>query len=145
MKENLSKILKLLFKEYPNPECALIHENAFELLIATILSAQCTDERVNKITPALFKIAGTPELMNKISHDKLEKLIHSAGFYKNKAKSIKGAAKAIVENYDGDVPNSMEELIKLPGVGRKTGNVVLGTIWKISEGIVCLLYTSRCV
>jgi endonuclease-3 len=113
-----------LAAEYPDAECALRHDNVFELLVATILSAQTTDERVNMVTPALFARYPTAEDLAAADPDELEKLIHSTGFYRNKAKSLLGMAKAVVERHGGSIPSSMDELTKLPGVGRKTANVL---------------------
>ncbi len=118
------EILSLLFEAYPDAHCELDHEDDFQLLVAVILSAQCTDKRVNIVTKELFKVAKTPYDFAQIEPEKLEKLIFSCGFYRNKAKNIILASKAIVENYGGKVPEAFDELIKLPGVGRKTANVV---------------------
>jgi len=137
------EIFSRLKKEFPNPECALIHKNPFELLIATILSAQCTDERVNKVTPSLFKTFSSPKEMAIASHAEIEKLIHSTGFYKNKAKSLIGSSQKIVEDYEGIVPSTLKELITLPGVGRKTANVVLGNAFNVVEGIVVDTHVTR--
>src|SRR5882672_4147069 len=131
------EILKRLEKAYPDAKCALIHRNAFELLVATILSAQCTDQRVNMVTPALFHKYPTPQDFAALRPEVLEKEIRSTGFYRNKAKSIIGAARKIVEDYKGKVPETMEELLPLPGVARKTANVVLGTAYgKAVGGVV---------
>lgn len=136
-KEELTKgILSKLSEKYKNAHCALHHETPFQLLIATILSAQCTDERVNKVTPDLFKEFPGPEQLARASVDRVEDLIHSTGFFKNKAKNIVGCAKALMEDYKGDLPRDMEQMIKLPGVGRKTANVVLGNAFGIPSGIV---------
>lgn len=116
--------------------CALDQNSAFQLLIATILSAQCTDERVNKVTPDLFKEFPTAKEMSKALVSRVEELIYTTGFYKNKAKNIVLCSKKIMENYKGKVPQSMEELVDLPGVGRKTANVVLGNAFGIPSGIV---------
>jgi len=137
------EIFSRLKKEFPNPECALTHKNAFELLIATILSAQCTDERVNKVTPALFETFSSPETMALATFPEIEKLIHSTGFYKNKAKSLIGSSQKITEDYKGIVPSTLEELITLPGVGRKTANVVLGNAFNVIEGIVVDTHVMR--
>ena len=123
-------------KAYPNATCALVHRNAWELLVATILSAQCTDARVNMVTPELFRRFPTPAAMAKASLPEIEEIIRTTGFYHNKAKSISGAAKGVVERFGGKVPQTMEELLTLPGVARKTGNVVLGSGLQIAEGIV---------
>jgi len=132
----LQKIFAALDALYPHAECALHHRNAFELLVATILSAQCTDERVNKVTPELFRKHPTPQDYVTLPQEDLEREIHSTGFFRNKAKSIIGAATKIVQNYGGEVPRTMEDLLTLPGVARKTANVVLGTAYGISSGVV---------
>jgi endonuclease-3 len=113
-----------LREEYPDAECALHHRNAFELLTATILSAQTTDERVNMVTPDLFRTYPTPEDLASANPEDVEQLVRSTGFYKNKTKSIMGMAAALVERFDGEVPGAMEDLVTIPGVGRKTANVV---------------------
>ncbi len=120
------KILKELRRIYPDLRCALEFETPFQLLVATILSAQCTDKQVNRITPALFKRFPDALSTARAKVTEIEKLIHSTGFYKNKAKNIHGAASKIVQDHHGEVPGALEELVQLPGVGRKTGNVVLG-------------------
>ncbi|MEK9132718.1 MAG: endonuclease III [Patescibacteria group bacterium] len=125
METRVRKILDILNKLFLNPVAPLHFSTPFELLIATILSAQCTDERVNKVTPALFEAANTPEKIIKLGDKKLIEYIRSTGFYNSKAKSIMGCAEAILEIFDGKVPETLEELQKLPGVGRKTASVVL--------------------
>jgi endonuclease-3 len=132
----IAKIIAGLQKAYPGATCALVHSNAWELLIATILSAQCTDVRVNMVTPTLFRRFPTPAAMAKAPLPELEELIRTTGFFRNKAKSISGAAKGVVERFGGKVPQTMDELLSLPGVARKTGNVVLGTAYGIADGIV---------
>jgi endonuclease-3 len=134
--ERISGILDALRKTYPGVVCALTHRNAWELTAATILSAQCTDVRVNIVTPALFKAFPTPKAMASASLPELEELIRTTGFYRNKAKSIKGAAKVVTENFDGKVPQTMNEILGLPGVARKTANVVLGSWYGIAVGVV---------
>ncbi len=134
--ERIAKIIAGLQKAYPGATCALLHRNAWELLVATILSAQCTDARVNMVTPELFRRFPTPAAMTKASLAELEDLIRTTGFFRNKAKSISGAAKGVVERFGGKVPKTMDELLTLPGVARKTGNVVLGVAYQIAEGIV---------
>ncbi len=121
------RIAGILGSTYPDAHCMLDHSGPFELLVATILAAQCTDERVNKVTPALFKQFPTPAAMAAADIDELEGLIRSTGFYHNKAKSIKGASEALISRFPGGFPGTMDELLTLPGVGRKTANVVLGT------------------
>ncbi len=134
-KERVKKIIQKLKKEYPGAKTPLTHKNPLQLLIATILSAQCTDERVNKVTPALFEKYKTAKDFAAARPAELEKLIHSTGFYKNKTKSIIGCCKGLVESHTGKVPEKLDELVKLPGVGRKTANVVLGACFDI-PGIV---------
>jgi len=134
--ERVAAILDILAKTYPNVVCALNHRNAWELTIATILSAQCTDVRVNLVTPALFKAFPTPKAMASASLPELEELIRTTGFFRNKAKSIKGASQAVVEHFGGQVPQTMDEILKLPGVARKTANVVLGSWYGIAVGVV---------
>ena len=133
-KERAQQILNELYQYYPNPHCELDHRNAFELLIATILSAQCTDVRVNMVTPALFETYPTPELMAEAPLEELEELVRTTGFYKNKAKSLKETSKRIVEKFNGVVPQTMDELLTLRGAARKTANVVLGNAFGINEG-----------
>lgn len=132
----IEAILDALRKAYPDAVCALHHRNAWELTVATILSAQCTDVRVNMVTPALFKAFPTPKAMAAASLPEIEELIRTTGFFRNKAKNIQGAAQAIVETYGNKVPQTMEELLKLPGVARKTANVVLGSWYGIADGVV---------
>lgn len=134
--ERVAAILAGLQKAYPGATCALHHRNAWELLVATILSAQCTDARVNMVTPELFRRFPTPAAMSKAGLPELEDLIRTTGFFRNKAKSISGAAKGVVERFGGTVPKTMDELLTLPGVARKTANVVLGTAYGIAVGIV---------
>jgi endonuclease-3 len=119
-------IYRQLSKSYPNVRCELDYKNAFELLVATVLSAQCTDKRVNQTTPALFKKYSNPKKMAKADLKDIQKLVKSTGFFRAKAKNIKGLSNIIVEQFDGNVPSNLEDLITLPGVGRKTANVVLG-------------------
>jgi endonuclease-3 len=134
--ERITKILAGLQKAYPDATCALTHSSPWELLVATILSAQCTDARVNMVTPTLFRRFPNPAALAKASLPEIEELIRTTGFYHNKAKSISGAAKGVVERFGGKVPQTMAELLTLPGVARKTGNVVLGVAYQIAEGIV---------
>lgn len=132
----IAEILKRLEVAYPNAECALHHRNAWELLVATILSAQCTDVRVNIVTPELFRKFSTPKAMSQASLPAIEEEIRSTGFYHNKAKSISGAAKKLVAEFGSKVPKTMAELLTIPGAARKTANVVLGVAFGIAEGIV---------
>lgn len=132
MDRNKSKeIVGLLHEMHPDAKCELDFNSPFELLVAVILSAQCTDKRVNEVTDVLFTRYNTPIQFAEISIEELEELIHSCGFYHNKAKAIKSAARAIVEDYNGEVPNTIEELMKLDGVGRKTANVVASNVYGI--------------
>jgi endonuclease-3 len=119
-------IYRQLSKSYPNVRCELNYKNAFQLLVATVLSAQCTDKRVNQTTPALFKKYPNPQKMAKADLKDIQKLVKSTGFFRTKAKNIKGLSNIIAEQFDGNVPSNLEDLITLPGVGRKTANVVLG-------------------
>ncbi len=123
--------------------CALHHENAWQLLAATILSAQCTDVRVNMVTPALFKKYPTPAALAKVEPAELEPMIRTTGFFRNKAKSLVGSARKLVQDFDGQVPETMEELLSLPGVARKTANVVLGSWFGLGEGIVVDTHVHR--
>ncbi|MGH9573006.1 MAG: endonuclease III [Candidatus Acidiferrales bacterium] len=129
-------ILQKLDEAYPNATCALKHANPFQLLIATILSAQCTDERVNMVTPRLFQKYKDPRGFAYANPAEVENEIRSTGFFRNKTKSIIGASKKIVEDFHGDVPKAMDELLTLPGVARKTANVVLGTGFNVASGVV---------
>jgi endonuclease III len=138
-----TEIVQRLERVYPDATCALEHHNAFELLCATILSAQCTDARVNLVTPALFARYPTPEALARASQSSVEEIIRSTGFFRNKARSLIGMAQAIVANHGGRVPRTMEELRKLPGVGRKTANVVLGNAYGVSEGIAVDTHVAR--
>lgn len=132
----LKQILEGLEHAYPDAKCALEHGNPLELLVATILSAQCTDARVNIVTRDLFRKYCSPRDYGAVSQGELEADIHSTGFYRNKAKSIRGACAMILERFGGSVPENMEELLQLPGVARKTANVVLGVAFRKAEGIV---------
>jgi endonuclease-3 len=137
------KIIGLLRKAYPDAECSLNHENPLELLVATILSAQCTDERVNLVTATLFrKYRGSDDYV-KVAVEELEQDIRSTGFYRNKAKAIQGACRIIIERHDGQVPDDLDALLALPGVARKTANVVLGNAYGITAGIVVDTHVAR--
>ena len=142
-KERAGEIIKRLKKEYPDAHCALNHNSAFELLIATILSAQCTDERVNIVTANLFRKYRQPQDYLNVAQEELERDIHSTGFFRNKAKNIQAACEKIVEVFGGEVPQTMEELLTLNGVARKTANVVLGNAFEISSGVVVDTHVSR--
>lgn len=135
-KERVAAILDALGKTYPNVVCALVHHNAFELTIATILSAQTTDVGVNKATPELFRMFPTPQALAAAPTGVVEHLIKSTGFFRNKAKSIQGASRVLVERFGGEVPRTIEEMLLLPGVARKTANVVLGSWYGIPSGVV---------
>ncbi len=143
MNTDLNPLIKLLRRAYPDADCSLDHQNPFELLAATILSAQCTDQRVNLVTPALFKKYPDPAGMARAPLADLEKLVRSTGFYKHKALSLKEAARAITENFGGEVPRSMDELLTLRGVARKTANVVLGSAYGIAAGVVVDTHVKR--
>lgn len=134
--ERVAAILRALEEAYPNAVCALNHRTPWELLVATILSAQCTDVRVNMVTPELFRRFPGPAAMAEAPIPELEDLIRTTGFFRNKAKSIKGAAQAIVERFGSEVPKTLDELITVPGAARKTANVVLGVSYGLAEGVV---------
>lgn len=142
-KKRVGQIVKLLKKEYPDARCSLDHGNALELLVATILSAQCTDERVNVVTSNLFRKYRKWEDYAAAPASELEADIRPTGFFRNKAKSIQGACRQIGERHGGHVPRSMEELLELPGVARKTANVVLGNAFQIASGVVVDTHVSR--
>jgi endonuclease III len=136
-------LLEALRKAYPKPVCALRHKSAFELLVATILSAQCTDARVNLVTPLLFERFPDAKSLALAKTEDLEKIIRSTGFFRAKAKSLLGMARGLVEQYDGEVPTDLAALTQLPGVGRKTANVVLGTAFGIPSGVVVDTHVKR--
>ena len=142
-KESAIKIVEILKEYYPDAKCSLDFKTPFELLIATILSAQCTDERVNKTTPSIFSKYSTPEDFANIDIKELENLIHPCGFYKNKAKNIKACAQNILTNFNGEVPKNPETLVTLPGVGRKTANVVMLEAFGIAQGIAIDTHAKR--
>ncbi len=137
------EVLQRLQREYPGATCSLVHGNPFQLLVATILSAQCTDARVNLTTPALFARFPDAESLADADQEEVEKLIRSTGFFRSKAKSLIGMARALVERHDGQVPDDMDALTRLPGVGRKTANVVLGNAFGREEGIVVDTHVTR--
>jgi len=143
LKARTRTIIRRLKRAYPGAKCSLNHTNPFELLVATILSAQCTDERVNIVTADLFRKYHKPEDYLNVSPRELEKDIQSTGFFRNKTKSIQGASKMLTEQYDGQVPRTMEELLELPGVARKTANVVLGNAFDIHAGVVVDTHVTR--
>ena len=142
-KERFNLIFPILQKKYGKPKCALDYETPYQLMIAVILSAQCTDARVNIVSKELFKKVKTPEDIHNMSLKTLENYIKSTGFFRNKAKNIKLNAEQLLNEYNGEIPKTMEELIKLAGVGRKTANVILGEIWGIREGIVVDTHVKR--
>jgi endonuclease-3 len=143
LKDRTRKIIGLLKRSYPDAKCALNHSNPFELLIATILSAQCTDQRVNIVTADLFRKYRKPADYLKVSRHELEKDIRTTGFFRNKTKSIQGTARLLTDQYGGEVPNSMDELLELPGVARKTANVVMGNAFGIASGVVVDTHVTR--
>ena len=142
-KARAEQIIKLLKRAHPDAKCALNHSNAFELLVATILSAQCTDERVNKVTADLFRKYRKPQDYLKVRDTELQEDIKTTGFFRNKTKSIQGACAMLVDDFSSEVPKTMDELLKLPGVARKTANVVLGVAYGIAAGIVVDTHVSR--
>ena len=138
-----AEIVKRLRKTYPDAHCALVHSNPFELLIATILSAQCTDARVNIVTATLFRKYRGPQDFADVSQEELERDIHSTGFFRNKAKNIKAASARLIDVYGGKIPQTMDEILTLGGVARKTANVVLGNAFGIASGVVVDTHVSR--
>ena len=143
LKTRTRDIIRRLKRAYPGAKCSLNHSNPFELLVATILSAQCTDERVNIVTADLFRKYKKPEDYLKVSPHELEKDIQSTGFFRNKTKSIQGTSKVLAEEYAGQVPHTMDELLELPGVARKTANVVLGNAFGVKAGVVVDTHVTR--
>lgn len=145
MKKNelAQEVYTRLQKVHPDAHCELNHSNAYELLLATILSAQCTDARVNMVTPALFKKYPTPQKLAKANLEDVEEVIKSINFFRNKSKSLIGCAQMLMENHKGEIPKTVEELQELPGVGRKTANVVLGNAFNINTGIVVDTHVKR--
>jgi len=143
VQDHAKSIIRILKKQYPHSTIALDYGNLFQLLVSVILSAQCTDERVNKVTPALFQKFPNAKDFAKCDIHELEKMIYSTGFYKNKAKNIKGASQKVMSDFDGKVPGTMKELLTLPGVARKTANVVLSSGFGQNEGIVVDTHVAR--
>ena len=141
--QHFPKILTELKKLYPDVRCFLHYETPFQLLCAVILSAQCTDERVNLVAPGLWKKYPTPEKMAKANVKDLEKVIHSTGFYHNKAKNLIGCAQVLLGEFAGNIPKSIDEFVKVPGVGRKTANVVLGEVYGIAQGVTVDAHVNR--
>ena len=142
-KQRTRQIIRRLKREYPDARCSLNYSNPLELLVATILSAQCTDERVNIVTADLFRKYRAPEDFANVAQEELERDIHSTGFFRNKAKAIQGACRRIIEQHDGRVPDRLEDLLLLPGVARKTANVVLGNAFGIASGVVVDTHVQR--
>ena len=142
-RERAQSVYDRLDAEYPDAHCALDHENAYELAAATILSAQCTDARVNMVTPALFARYPDPEALAVARQEEVEELIRSTGFFRNKAKNLIGMARGVVADHGGELPRTLAELVKLPGIGRKTGNVILGNAFGIDEGVVVDTHVTR--
>jgi endonuclease-3 len=142
-RQRVQEILDLLDRMYPNATCALVHRNPWELLVSTILSAQCTDKRVNEVTPRLFAKYPTPQDFAAVKPEVLAADIRSTGFFNNKAKAIIGAAKRTVTDFGGEVPRTIEEMLSIPGVARKTANVVLGTAYGVASGIVVDTHVQR--
>jgi endonuclease-3 len=143
LKKRTRDIIRRLKQAYPGAKCSLNHSNSFELLIATILSAQSTDDRVNIVTADLFRKYKKPEDYLKVSAGELEKDIHSTGFFRNKTKSIQGTSRLLMKEYGGEVPHTMDELLELPGVARKTANVVLGNAFGVKAGVVVDTHVTR--
>jgi len=143
LKVRTRDVIRRLKRAYPGAKCSLNHSNPFELLVATILSAQCTDERVNIVTADLFRKYTKPEDYLKVAPRELEKDIQSTGFFRNKTKSIQGTSRVLTEQYHGEVPHTMDELLELPGVARKTANVVLGNAFDIKAGVVVDTHVTR--
>ena len=142
-KKRAAEIIERLKNAYPDAHCALHHQNAFELLVATILSAQCTDERVNIVTASLFRKYRQPQDYLNVAAEELELDVRSTGFYRNKAKSIQGASRKIIDDFAGEIPKTMDELLTLNGVARKTANVVLGNAFGIASGVVVDTHVAR--
>jgi endonuclease-3 len=136
-------VLRRLRKAYPEAKCALEHRNAYELLVATILSAQCTDARVNMVTPELFARWPTPAALMHADRREVEDVVRSTGFFRNKAKNVQEMARHLVERYGGRVPRAMDDLVMLPGVARKTANVVRGVVWGLADGVVVDTHVHR--
>lgn len=143
MNTNYIELINILKDTYPDATCSLDFTNPFELVVSVMLSAQCTDERVNKTTPSLFKEYNTPEAFSTIDLSTLENFIHPCGFYKNKAKNIKACAQKIVSDFNGVVPQNMEDLLTLPGVGRKSANVILLEVFGIANGVAVDTHCKR--
>jgi endonuclease III len=143
LKAQAKQVVRALAKAYPDAVCALTHKSAYQLLVATILSAQCTDERVNMVTPSLFANYPDVRALAAAEQGQVEAMIRSTGFFRAKATSLRGMAKGVVEEFGGEIPRTLDELVTLPGVGRKTANVVLGTVWGIATGVVVDTHVKR--
>ena len=142
-RERTLRILELLGDAYPDSRCSLEHDSPYQLLLATVLSAQCTDALVNRVTPALFAKYPTPDLLAEAPLDESEDTIRQVNFYRNKSKALKALGAALVDEHGGEVPREMDELVKLPGVGRKTANVVRGVAWSLADGVVVDTHVKR--
>ncbi|MGL5989462.1 endonuclease III [Cetobacterium sp.] len=142
-KERVLNVIEILKNKFGHPECALKYKTPFELLVAVILSAQCTDIRVNIVTEEMYKIVNTPKQFAEMPIEDIENLVRSTGFYRNKAKNIKLCSQKLIEKFGGEVPRKMDELIELAGVGRKTANVVRGEIWRLADGITVDTHVKR--
>lgn len=142
-KEKCIEIIKILRDKFGHPKCALNYKSPFEFLVAVMLSAQCTDKRVNIVTEEMYKEFNTPEQFANLPIEKIEELVKSTGFYRNKAKNIKNTSIIIMERYKGEIPQEMDKLVELPGVGRKTANVVRGELWRLSDGITVDTHVKR--
>ena len=142
-KARAGRIARALAKAYPDALCALHHDSAYQLLVATILSAQCTDERVNMVTPALFQKYPTPAKLAEAEQSDLEEVIRSTGFFRAKATNLRGMARKLVDDFGGEIPRTVKEMTTLPGVGRKTANVVLGTVYGLATGVVVDTHVTR--
>lgn len=143
MKDSNIEIIEILKKSYPEAKCSLDFKTPFEMVVAVMLSAQCTDERVNKVTPGIFSKYNTPKDFANIDIKELESLVHPCGFYKNKAKNIKACSKKIIEQFNGEVPQNMEDLVNLPGVGRKSANVIMLEAFGIACGVAVDTHAKR--
>ena len=137
------EILRRLAEMYPDSRCSLDHENPFQLLVATVLSAQCTDARVNAVTPALFRKYPTPRALADARQEELEEVIKPTGFFRSKARALLGLSRELEDRFGGEVPSSIEDLTTLPGVGRKTANVVRGVTWGLADGVVVDTHEKR--
>jgi endonuclease-3 len=143
LRAQAKQVVRGLAKAYPDATCALTHQNEYQLIVATILSAQCTDERVNMVTPTLFAKYPDVRALAAADQTELEVMIRSTGFFRAKTTSLRGMAKAVMDNFGGEIPRALDDLVTLPGVGRKTANVVLGTVWGIATGVVVDTHVKR--